>query len=684
MIIVKNSFKLELSFSYSKNNEWFAVPDEVVNEKGFAYETEDAGFFCSFKETETSGIIEYKMGFNANYPTRLRLAVRVANEDGYYHLIPCNIYGNNNAGGAMPGEFPFLTVEYTEDPFCSERWEFRADRASTPVSVLACNKGAVGLSIDPYSDAEGGIYCEGASVKNLEKFKTAEHAKQYETQTRTCLYIHNGVFAELPDKFGVSLGYTNYPVTFINKRTPGYVTMEMANSAEATGTLYIMPGKGRFEVHRIIKAEYMKRHKRAEYKKTFFKAAKGLIDSFVNVNWNNEDEQYTNRRCKVPDDTVLVPWRNVTEIGWTGGAVLAYPLVLSRFIPGVLDQDTFAKALSGEGLIDRIIGAYNEKTGLFNDLTMPRPGSTSLLNGWWTDFGLVKDCHCAYNVGSAAHYILKTILFLRKAGQSFPEKWLETCMRVVDTAIDLQREDGAFGYTYHAEKRKVLDWDGFAGCWFAPAGAYLYRLTGKNKYLESAKKALRYYNKFVKMLNCYGTPMDTWKSVDQEGNLAFVRGCRLVYENSGEEEFLQYLIDGACYEYLWRYGYPTRPVYRPLKDGWNSCGGSVTSVSNPHIHPMGVIIDSDLRYLAKVAGDDYHRMRADDSTAWLMQTLELYPEKTGYGRYGVLSERWCPSDGLTIERYSDGTPCSSWFSYNLWAAANALEAVCECILETDE
>jgi len=121
-----------------------------------------------------------------------------------------------------------------------------------------------------------------------------------------------------------------------------------------------------------------------------------------------------------------------------------------------------------------------------------------------------------------------------------------------------------------------------------------------------------------------------------------------------------------------------------LKDGWNACGGSVTSVSNPHIHPMGVIIDSDLRYLARVSGDNYHRMRADDSTAWLMQTLELYPEKTGYGRYGVLSERWCPSDGLTVERYSGGTPCSSWFSYNLWAAANALEAVCEVLLETGE
>lgn len=101
----------------------------------------------------------------------------------------------------------------------------------------------------------------------------------------------------------------------------------------------------------------------------------------------------------------------------------------------------------------------------------------------------------------------------------------------------------------------------------------------------------------------------------------------------------------------------------------------MTSVSNPHIHPMGVMADEDLLFLAEVTGDSYYKERAQDSVAWMMQTLELYPEKTGYGRYGVLSERWCPSDGLVTERYDNGEPYASWFSYNLWAAANVFEAV---------
>lgn len=98
---------------------------------------------------------------------------------------------------------------------------------------------------------------------------------------------------------------------------------------------------------------------------------------------------------------------------------------------------------------------------------------------------------------------------------------------------------------------------------------------------------------------------------------------------------------------------------------------------------MGVIIDTDLRYLARVTGDGYYASRAADSAAWMLQCLELYPAATGYGRYGILSERWCPSDGLDVERFSDGRPFSSWFSHNLWASACVLEAACELLLESE-
>ena len=71
------------------------------------------------------------------------------------------------------------------------------------------------------------------------------------------------------------------------------------------------------------------------------------------------------------------------------------------------------------------------------------------------------------------HEILKTVCFLKKRGKAYPVNWLDTCLKVLDTMCMLQGEDGNYGYTYSTEEKKVLDWDGFAGCWFLPCMACL-------------------------------------------------------------------------------------------------------------------------------------------------------------------------------------------------------------------
>jgi hypothetical protein len=186
-----------------------------------------------------------------------------------------------------------------------------------------------------------------------------------------------------------------------------------------------------------------------------------------------------------------------------------------------------------------------------------------------------------------------------------------------------------------------------------------------------------FYYAYVKELNCWGAPMDTWKSVDQEGNLAFIKAAAVLHRRTGDGKYLEMLEKGAEYEYLWRYGFKAVPEHPPLKgSGWNSCGGSVTSVSNPHIHPMGLNITGELLYLYRATGDAYHLHRASDGICWGLAGADLYPETTGYGVRGVMTERWCPSDGLTIENFSDtGEAASIWFTFNGWAGATTLEGL---------
>ena len=147
--------------------------------------------------------------------------------------------------------------------------------------------------------------------------------------------------------------------------------------------------------------------------------------------------------------------------------------------------------------------------------------------------------------------------------------------------------------------------------------------------------------------------MDTWKSND-----------------------LEWLRIGAEYEFLWRYLYNARPDAEPLKSaGWHSCGGSITSVSNPHIHPMGLLISGDLKRLYERGGDEHVRRRMEDGLVWARNCIELYPEKTGYGRKGWTGERYCPSDGPLITKYGDGARASTEIGLNLWAASAMLEGL---------
>ena len=574
----------------------------------------------------------YELEAESTCPVRVRLKIHGTG----FPLIPGCMFGDNGADRVKRGEYPLLTDKWHER-FCAPLWEFRADRAAMPAALLIRDGEVLGISVDPYTD-------EGAK---------------------------NGVFASL-DGVGISLGYTDDPCQFIDKTVNGQMLGESICHGCARGRIYRLSGNERMAAE-IIRREYVRRRDLPVYGKSLREAADALFSTFVDLNWDGEE--YTNRCCRLPDWTTLRPWRQVTEIGWTGGAVLALPMLMYEEITGRHD---YHGARSAREQLDRICACYHPESGMLWDLTVPSAGG-SRVNGWWTGYGLLRDCHCAYLSGTAVYSLLYAVDFLKRHGKEAPEAWLETARRVLETAMDLQREDGAMGYTFAVDRREVLDYDGFAGCWFVTGLVLLYGLTGERRCREAALRGMQYYAGFIRGLSAWGSPMDTWKAVDQEGNLAFVRAASLLWDLEKSDQAAEWLEIGAEYEYFWRFGYRTRPEHVPIREGWSACGGSITSVSNPHIHPMGVLITRDLKKLGEITGRKEHAMRSEDGLAWLMQTLELYPEKTGYGQYGVLSERWCPSDGLVTERYSDGRPYSSWFSYNLWAAADALMCLCECL-----
>lgn len=662
----------ELSLALWREARWQALP-LARNGDGFAGMAPGARVNLRLAPAAT-GELRYDLGLAAEAPTRVQLRLGTPAARDAFHVIPGQLFGDNNLAKAEPGHFPHLTRQHPGNVSCSPYWEFRADRASHPVSLLCFAGGVAAVSITPYSDSPG-VDGHGTPVT----------------------FLRNGVFAAIAqdgtaDACGVTLPYRNAPCSFTNKDKWQEATLQLTCHAAAKGRIFLRPAADRRAAHEIIRQVYADGHETPETPLSRRETLVALVDAFLRVNWHDATghtalgtysgmssafqggtlmaENFTNMSCRDAEKKLLTAWRMVPEVGWTGGGAIGYPLLVGGQRLG--DALAINRAVY---MLDWVARAYNPASGLLWDVC--GKGQAPRTDGWWAGY-VVTGVHCAYTNGNGLYYLLKAYRFARDVmGRSHPE-WLATGLKALDTIVRLQLPDGNFGYTYSPERPEMLDREGFAGVWFAPALLLAFQLTQDRRYLDSAERGLAFYHGSVRHLNCCGTPMDTWKSPEQEGVLGFIRAARLLHEVTGAESALAMLADGAQYEFLWRYGFRARPQVKPLLGShFSSCGGSITSVSNPHIHPMGINVSAELDYLARQTGNAYFRQRCEDGLDWSVNIVSLYPEISGYGIRGVLTERFCPSDGLLQETFPDGSPSSLWFSYNAWAAAAVLEGLAE-------
>src|SRR5438105_5815783 len=142
MIIELNTFAIDLAMHVWVDGHWIALP---LTRSSRRIHAAHAGVQAQLDlDDPTSESIGYRIEFTAPFRTRLRLRASLSQEKDLFHLIPGNVHGDNNASHVRPGEFPCLTSSRPAEQNCAPLWQLRADRASHPVSILACQRGAVG------------------------------------------------------------------------------------------------------------------------------------------------------------------------------------------------------------------------------------------------------------------------------------------------------------------------------------------------------------------------------------------------------------------------------------------------------------------------------------------------------------------------------------------------------------
>lgn len=666
LLLAADSRKVMLSLHHWSDGSW---REFGLQERDGVYYGSRDGVDANLSISALGEEYAYSLSFCAERPTRVLLRLDVPEAEDVFHLVTGCIFGDNNLVSSF-GRCPHLTAQSPDDPTCSPTWELRADSASLPLSMIYTRGLVVGAAIQTYSEGE-----------------------PLESSTPDG-FIRNGLFAAVahegaPDACGVVVGHARLPHILMEKvLTPDH---HHSLGATASGRIYLLPATSRVAAHEVVRREYQHCRDLPQPPISRDEAVDALLNAFVTVNWHDESgtntlgdrpprmseffggvdvrSNFTNMRCNDAEKKELRAWRTLCEIGWSGGAAIADPVLRAGHQHG--NDKAVASAVE---VLDRIADGINPASGLLWDVIGKDEGKR--LNWWWSGY-MVQDCHCAYTNGNAAWHLLKAFDYAREQGLVANEKWLATACSVLDTILELQLPDGNFGYTYAADRKAILDSDGYAGCWFVAALALAHQLTGSPEYLAAAQRGAEFYHACTAELMCYGAPMDQHKWPDQEGNLALIRALPLLHQITCNDGYLKMLEDAANYEYLWRYGQRTRPESPPLNDPrWNSCGGSTSGVFTWQ-HPMGMFVNADLLYLAEQTGDDYHRHRAEDGHNWGINTVSIYPDLTEYGIRGVMTECYCQSGPRPNEFNADGTPATLWHSYNGWAAAATLEGLLE-------
>lgn len=571
-------------------------------------------------------------------------------------FLPGYMYNRNTADMPCSGRkaFPRIKLGGNSMPE-SEFFMTRSDRLAEPVSLIYGDGNVLGISAAPClkdKDTDSFVKYNGFSCS-----------------------INDDGYAST----GYTLGYENAPWLFVQtatvlERNP--ITSANAFTLKAAGeysfmlTVYDYAGEDERAVYRAIEDAYWNYHE-APRKIDGMNPQKavGLLSAAIrDYAWLEEERIYTGFVYDRPEGFA---YNLIPSVTWTNGLAVAVPMLMAANRLG--DEKARSQSLTFIG--DVIAKSFNQSSGfLYESVADKKPS----VHGWWYD-GMHSGGHSSYLNGQAVYYILKAYQNEKEKKQTVHTEWIEFAAKLVAKMNSVMNSDYEYPFAMSEKTGAGIEYDSMGGSWFLAASAMYELLSGDRTWIEQLLKSEEhYYSSFVKKAECYGGPLDTDKAVDSEGILSFIRAARILHEITGKQYLLEHLRDALYYEFTFKLGYNTHITVRPLSEiGWSSCGGSITSTANPHIHPMSSTVVDEMNYYLRFCEDKYVKSRLEDTIGWGLQTFNTKDKEYGYGKPGWMSERYCFCEGLLTEKYPDGEKASTWFALMPWASASIIEGLVE-------
>ncbi|WP_349671836.1 hypothetical protein [Lacrimispora sp.] len=599
---------------------------------------------CNENKDKWAGVIHIEMEFNKKDPR---------------FFLPAFMYGRNRGECPqnVPNEFPRLR-ENSNRP-SSPDWMVRGDRLSHPVALVYDTGKIYGFSASPYFLSADG------------------KKKQWSPRQEGDFYQYTGFSCSLSKgTVGYTLGYENAPWLFVKshdvrERAPlGDNCFELSpgETVEVLMAVYQLEADSECAIHSVVREVYYRYHQSPRKGSGIRTTVADLAAAVYKDAWLPEEKSYAGQVFE-DNDTGSYRYNKIISVSWTNGLSVAVPMLLAAL--RLKDENIREQALAC--MINIMEHSGNPLTGLPYEACNNAEWSNK---GWWFD-GMHTPGHSSYLIGQAMYYILKAYEYEKKIRNAVHQDWLVYVKRILCKIEKTKNTDAEYPFVLSEKTGAGIEYDSLGSAWCMAAMAYYMFLTGDTEHLSGiVESELHYYEAFVKPMECYGGPLDTDKATDSEGILAYIKAVRYLHGLTGEPAFLEHMKEALCYEFTFKFCYNSPVKYPPLSSiGWSSCGGSVTSIANPHIHPMSSNLVDELLYYVDKTQDDYVRERLSDTVNWGCQTYNSYDREYGYGKKGWMSERFCHCEGLVTEKYRDGYLASTWFCLMPWASASIIEGL---------
>lgn len=572
-------------------------------------------------------------------------------------FLPGFMYGTNRGEAPLVVDSKCPRLRQNGEFPASSWWMVRSDRLSHPCAFAYGDGRLTGFAASPYF-----VYCDN-------------QRKPWQPGIQGEFDQYTGFGCSLqPGEIWYTLGYENAPWFFLDShqyspRTPldaNVFTLAKGETVAVYLHCFDIPAGDERALHDALKWVYWQYHETPRRLLSVKETVRDIATAITHDAWLPEHHTYSGFVFDRGDHFEYNP---LPSISWTNGLSAAVPMLISSL--RLKDEAMRQQALDCiDDIVDHSINEQNDMPYLIK-----QDGQWSNF-GWWYDRQRTPG-HAAYLVGQSVYLILKAYEWEKRERSIEHDSWLAFAKRVIARTEKSRNADGEYPYILSEKTGAGVEYDSFSGAWCMAAAAYYSFLTGNRAYMDTLLYSEGWYHDaYVRHQECYGGPLDIDKNIDSEGILAYIRAVRYLHEITGEAYLLDHLRDALYYEYTFKFCYNSPIKVPPLSTiGWSSCGGSITSVTNPHIHPMSSSVMDEMFYFLSKQEDAYIRSRLEDTLLWSCQCHNTIDREYGYGRKGWMSERFCHSEGLVRERYPDGTLASTWFALMPWACGAILEGL---------